>query len=342
MGPRGERRRGGGRGGGDPPRQSGIGRVPRPGTQQLRIQKGEIPWDPEFGEEPEVAEDDQGPDDPDEPTWEGEEGYEEEYPHEKDEELSADEIKSDEGVNGPTGPLTFLGVTARKGKVRRSRTSQQSVHRGWGNLLGGYDHSDGPDGLGAVVRRDGAGARPTGAALQQTLSGDARSRTMRLSAPIENMTGANPTTSITFKERDEVKFNPAPAPQYLRTWRPDCCRKVQEASGRPGYLLQRMTMLAFETEEQYPEENLWLSEKCPELATLSPKILKACILIMPGELKRRMVLMREEAFNLGRDIPGLVALRQISNWYRTNGRAHIVQDHRHLEQLRIKNGDLAA
>ena len=100
-------------------------------------------------------------------------------------------------------------------------------------------------------------------------------------------------------------------------------------------------MLAFETEEQYPEENLWLSEKCPELATLSPKILKACIAIMPGELRRRMVLMREEAFNLGRDIPGLVALRQISNWYRTNGRAHIVQDHRHLEQLRIRNGDLA-
>ena len=63
---------------------------------------------------------------------------------------------------------------------------------------------------------------------------------------------------------------------------------------------------------------------------------------MKGELARRISLETERSLRYGRAVTGLVLLRQLTEWYKTNTKAESMYHILNLRVVRVTNGNLEA
>ena len=144
--------------------------------------------------------------------------------------------------------------------------------------------------------------------------------------------------TVTIKELDTIVLPPMPDEHGFRQYQMLVAMAVQTASGRPDADAIAWVQQAFNIKDGPTEADLW--ETPLKWYTLSVKLANALYLTIKGELARRISLETERSLRKGLPVPGLVLLRQLTEWHRTNHKAEAMYHILHIRDVKVLNGHL--
>jgi hypothetical protein len=114
---------------------------------------------------------------------------------------------------------------------------------------------------------------------------------------------------------------------------------VQTASGRPDEDAITWVQQAFNLVDGPTEADLWVTSA--KWFTLSVKLANALTLTVKGELARRITLETERSLRHGKTVPGLVLLRMLTEWYKTNKNAESMYNILNLRESSMVTSNLS-